>query len=158
MKKGLLVLVAIALIFTMTACGNNGKGKTEITGTLEELIEKVYAGSVVDFSDLMKGLTEINAENIEYFLGTADIDYKEALASEAMITSIAHSMVLLRANDGADIEKIKKAIKDNVDGRKWICVGVEDKNIVVDNIGNLVILIMDNESQALHDSFKKLAE
>jgi hypothetical protein len=106
----------------------------------------------------MKGLTEINAENIEYFLGTADIDYKEALASEAMITSIAHSMVLLRANDGADIEKIKKAIKDNVDGRKWICVGVEDKNIVVDNIGNLVILIMDNESKALHDSFKKLAE
>lgn len=155
MKKGLLVLIAIALIFTMTACGNKN---IEIEGTLEELIEKIYAGSDVDFSTLMTGKTEIDADNIEYFLGTADIDYKEALASEAMIMSIAHSMVLLRANDGADIDKIKKSIKDNVDGRKWICVGVEDKDIVVDNIGNLVILIMDNDSKALHDSFKKLAE
>lgn len=158
MKKVLLVFLAFALIFTLTACGDKDKGTTDVTGTLEELMEQVYAGSATDLTEMSMDLTEINADNIEYLLGATDIDYQEGLASEPMMSSIAHSIVLVRVNEGADIEAIKTKIKNNVDGYKWICVGVEDKNIIVDNIGNLVILIMDDESQDFHDSFLKLAE
>jgi len=45
--------------------------------------------------------TEVNEENVEYFLGTKDIEYEEALASEPGIGSIAHSVVLVRVKDGA---------------------------------------------------------
>ncbi len=158
MKKVLLVFITVVLLFTLTACGDNNNQATEVSGTLEELIEKIYAEAATDFSEVATALTEINAENIEYYLGTKDIDYQEALASEPMMSAIAHSIVLVRANEGADIEAIKSKIKNSVDGNKWICVGVEDKDIIVDNIDNLIVLIMDNESKDLHDSFLKLAE
>lgn len=158
MKKALLVFTAVVLIFTLSACGDSANQATEVSGTLEELIEKIYAESATDFSEVATALTEINAENIEYYLGTTDIDYQEALASEPMMSAIAHSIVLVRVNEGADIEATKAKIKNKVDGNKWICVGVEDKDIIVDSIDNLLILIMDNESKDFHDSFLKLAE
>ncbi|HSN65364.1 MAG TPA: hypothetical protein VLS94_01935, partial [Fusibacter sp.] len=102
--------------------------------------------------------TELTEENEAYYIGTNDVAYTEALASEPMMSSIAHSVVLLRVEEGADIEKIKETIKTKVDPRKWICVGVEAEDVIVDNIGNLVILIMIDDSALLHDAFLTLAE
>lgn len=59
--------------------------------------------------------------------------------------------------EGTDVAGVKTAIRENVDPNKWICVGVSENDVVVDNIGNLVILIMSDESEALHDSFLALA-
>ena len=69
-------------------------------------------------------------------------EYTEGLASEAMIGSIAHSVVLLRAEDEAAAETLKEDVKANVDPRKWICVEAEE--VITDNIGDLVILIMSD--------------
>ena len=73
-------------------------------------------------------------------------DYKEALANESMVGSIAHSVVLVRLNDAKDADAAVQAIKDNVDPRKWICI--EASNVVVKSKGDLVILIMSNEDLA----------
>jgi hypothetical protein len=83
---------------------------------------------------------------------------KEAYVSEPMIGSIAHTVLLVRMEEGADVEAAKKAIKDNVNPRKWICVGVEDeKNVIVDNRGDLIVLIMENtHAQTIHENFKNL--
>ena len=60
--------------------------------------------------------------------------------------------------DGADIDAAVKAIKEKVDGYKWICVGVSDENILVDHVGNYILLTMDNEyANRLMDNFKKLS-
>ena len=40
--------------------------------------------------------------------------YEEILASEPMMGSIAHSVVLVRIKDGANIEDAKTKIKENV--------------------------------------------
>lgn len=75
------------------------------------------------------------------------------------MTSSAYSLCLLRVKEGADIKAIKKDIKENVDPRKWICVGVDPDNIIVDNIGDVVVLIMsDDAGSALHDAFLQLKE
>ena len=117
----------------------------------------VYDGVDAEFPKFMNN--EISDENVEYFLGTSDIEYIEALASEPMISAIAHSVVLVKVAEGVDVEDAKAKIKENVDGRKWICVGVEDENILVENVGNLIILSMDNESSKLIvDSFMALAK
>ena len=154
MKKLFLVLIMGVLCFSLTGCGEKN-----VEGTLEEIMTKVYADIPEDERPMMLMNTEVNKENIEYYLGTADIEYKEALASESGVGSIAHSVVLLRTKDNADIENIKTTIKENIDPRKWICVGVEEDDVVVENKGNLIILIMVSDEttrEKLETSFENL--
>ena len=105
----------------------------------------------------MPGRTEVNDENKAYYFGTDDIEFKEALASEPMINAIAHSVVLVRLNEGQDAEEVKKTIKENVNPAKWVCVQVEEQNVHVESKGDLVILIMDNtKPDKLLENFKAL--
>jgi len=154
MKKKSLIFVIILSVFFITGCSNNN-----VEGTLESIMEKVYADIPEDERPMMLTNTEVNEENIEYYLGTSDIEYEEALASESGVGSIAHSVVLVRTKDNADIEAIKDKIEDNVDPRKWICVGVEEDDVIVENKGNLIILIMVSDEttrEKLETSFENL--
>ena len=135
-KRISLVLGVFLCVFLMTACGEKN-----VEGTTEELMTKMYADFKEDELPML-GQTEVNEENIEYYLGDASIEFESALASEPMMGSIAHSVVLVRTKDGADIEGIKATIKEKVDPRKWICVGVEKEDVIVENRGNLIVLIM----------------
>jgi len=161
MKKfGLLLLVAV-LALSIVACGNNEveekeSSRIELEMSLEEIIQAIYDETGLDFPKTMT--SELTKENMTYMLGVDNFDFVEGLASEPMMTSQAHSVVLFTVEDGLDVEQIKKDIKENVDGRKWICVGVEDENILVENAGQYVILIMDNNSQALMDAFKEVVK
>ncbi|HHX62844.1 MAG TPA: hypothetical protein GX707_19355 [Epulopiscium sp.] len=157
MKKVILMVLLGVMVLGVTACsGGKSTGSGEVSGTLEEIMEKIYSGIDIELPGMMT--QEVNAENSEFFLGVNDIKFDEALASEPMMSSQAHSVVLLRVSEGQDVEAIKSRIKENVDGRKWICVGVEENNIITDHIGNLVILIMDENSKAIQDSFLSLKE
>lgn len=146
MKKIILGLCIVLSVFIMTGCGQKEKN---IEGTLEEIMTKVYAGISDEELPMMLSNVEVTDENIENYLGTKDIDYQEALASESMVGSIAHSIVLIRMNEGANIEDAKTLIKEKANPRKWICV--EAENVYVESKGNLIILIMSGE---LADSIK----
>ena len=137
MKKISLIMMIVLSLFFTTGCSNKN-----VEGTLESIMEKVYANIPEDERPMMLTNTEVNKENIEYYLGTSDIEYKEALASESMTGSIAHSVVLVRTKENADVEAIKTKIKENVNPRKWICVGVEEDEVIVKSKGDLIILIM----------------
>lgn len=165
MKKVLSFALAIVLVLSLSACGNKTTSKdTNLEGSLEDLITKIYDTADLDdeFREYVvcrSEFTEITSENIEYYLGTDDIEYQEGLVSEPMIQSIAFSLVLLRVKEGADVDAIKTSIKENVDPRKWICVGVEDENVIVDSIGDIVFLVMsDDEAQNLHEAFLNLSK
>lgn len=137
-KKLFVVTLAISSLFLFAGCGNKNKN---VEGTLEEIMTKVYSGLKDDEKPMMLQNIEVTDENVEYYLGTK-VEFKEALASESATGSIAHSVVLVRVNEDADVEKIKKDIKENVDPRKWICVGVEEDEVIVKSKGDLIILIM----------------
>ncbi len=123
--------------------------------SLETLMEAVY--SRYGNKPMMTMNTAVNDENVKYYLGLESINGAEALASESMIGAIAHSVVLLRAPEGSDIEALKKEIKEKVDPRKWICVGVDREEVIVDNIGNLIIMIIDQSNASkLHEGFLNL--
>lgn len=154
MKKISLIMMIVLSLFFTTGCSNKN-----VEGTLESIMEKVYANIPEDERPMMLTNTEVNEENIEYYLGTSDIEYEEALASESGVGSIAHSVVLVRTKDNADIEAIKDKIEDNINPRKWICVGVEEDDVIVENKGNLIILIMVNDEttrEKIETSFEKL--
>ena len=143
--KSLLLLLLVGFVtISLTACGEKN-----VEGSLEEIMTKVYADLNDDEKPMMLGNIEVNEEmdNVESFIGTKEIEYEEILASESMVGSIAHSIVLVRMKDGADIESAKTKIKETVNPRKWICVGVEKEDVIVKNKGNLIILIMvENET------------
>ena len=139
LKKLILLSFACLMVLTLSACGNKN-----VEGSLDEIVNKLVA----DVDDEMKSRLEnheITAENINQYVGTSDIKFTEGLAQEHMTGSVAYSVVLLRVED-SDVESVKTKIKENIDPRKWICVGVEPENVIIKNKGNLVIaIVVENE-------------
>lgn len=179
MKKLLPMILSVFLVFSFAACQpknpgtnpasnnqNNQDDKKDenknLEGSLEDIMAKIYETAKVsdNFKAFMKdGLEkrEVTADRVAYYLGKEGLEFDSAIASEPLMTTSAYSLVLVRAKKDADIEQMKKDIKENVDPRKWICVGVDEKNVIVDNIGDVIILIMSNdEAKPLHDAFLAL--
>lgn len=166
MKKIVSFGFLLLLVLTVAACGSqtpeNENGGEELGSSLESILDQIYQheGVSQEFKDYAEdGLmtTEITEENMEYHLGKSGLEFEAAIASVPLISPSAFELCLVRVGEGADIEQLKQDIRDNVDPFKWVCVGVSEENIIVDNIGDVVILIMsDNEAQALHEAFLEL--
>lgn len=124
--------------------------------SLAGIIDSIYAGVKTEMPRTAN--TTITSENVEYFLGLKTMDgIEEAIASEAMMSSVAHSVCLVRAKDGTDVAKMMKDIKENVNPQKWVCVGVEPDQVIVKNQGNLILLVMNPDApQEIADSFMAL--
>ena len=124
--------------------------------SLEGIMKSIYEG--VELETPATAITTITADNVEYYLGLKTIDgIEEAIASEPMMSSSAHSACLVRVKDGTDVTKMMNDIKENVNPQKWICVGVDPENVMVTNKGNLILLVMDNTNpQGIIDSFNAL--
>ena len=150
MKKiltyGLLFLGGLLLI---TGCGEK-----ELDLTVNEVIDKVMEG--LEDNSPMVSNTEVTKENMEYYLGTDTIDIEEGIASEPVMSSIAHSVVVIKVADGTDINAVKEKIKENVNPQKWVCV--EAEKVIVENKGNIIILIMSNNDLAkkIQENFNNL--
>lgn len=154
-KKFLMLTVLFSVTLLFAGCGGN----ENIEGDLKDLMAKVYKDLPEESMPMYLENHEVNEENIEYYLGTKDIEYKEALASESGIGSIAHSVVLVRVKDDADIEKTKETIREKIDPRKWICVGIERSEVVIKNRGDLIIVIIEEgeeERNILEKGFDNL--
>ena len=159
MSKKLIIIIAIIAVVVIAAvvlgivltkdkpAEDDKSALTEnVEGTLDEIMTKVYAGIPQENLPMALSNMEVNAENVEGFLGTTEVSFKEAMAREPMMSSVPHSVVLVRLNDAKDASAAVEKIKASVNPRKWICV--EASNVVVKSKGDLVILIMSNEDLA----------
>lgn len=150
MKKIMYLLIAAIACFTLAGCKEKN-----IEGNLTDIMEKLYDGIKEDEMPMAVENIELTDDNFEYYTFTKDIKYKEAIASESMTGSIAHSVVLIRLEKAADAEEIKNEIQKNADPRKWICV--EAENVYVLSKGDLIALIMSNElAPKIKENFEKL--
>lgn len=133
----------------------DGLGIVHAAGSLEDVMERVYAGVTAEMPAVSN--TRITADTAEYYLGLPNLDgVEEALASEAMMSSVAHSVCLVRVQDGADADALMETIRTSVNPYKWICVGVDPENVQAARQGNLILLAMTAESQQFVDSFLAL--
>lgn len=149
MKKlnKILILLLLVATFTLTGCSSN------VEGNLSDIMDKIYADIKEEDRPMLEtvNILEQETENLDdliiYTIGTKDIEYKEIYESRPMMGSIAYSVVLVRMEEGADVEAAKTAIKENVDPRKWFCVWVEPEDVIIKSKGDLIILIMvENET------------
>ncbi len=90
--------------------------------------------------------TELTSDLFKAYLFIDPIDGAEALSSDAMMSSVAHSVVLLRVPKGSDAEAIAADIEKNANPLKWVCVSA--KKVVVKSTGNLILLVMSSEANA----------
>ena len=84
------------------------------------------------------------SRGLYWYLGTEDITFEAGAASEAAITSVAHSVVVLRFADEKQAADAAAKLKTTADPRKWICVGVDEAKVA--NKGKLVCIVMDDEN------------
>lgn len=141
MKKILLLIIVSICCIAVSGCGNKN-----IEGPLEDIMTKVYASIKEEEKPMMLTNIEVTKENAEMYLGTSDIEFEEALASESATGSIAHSVVLIRLKDNANVELIEEKLEDSLNPRKWICVEAEE--VEVESRGNLILIVMSNETTA----------
>ena len=110
---------------------------------LVSMMNKLYDGLTPGEDCPMVGQIEIDGESSAYYVGIENLQCKQALASEAMIGAIAHSLVLIEVEDGTDIAALKAEIRENINPRKWVCVGVERDEVVIENVGNIVFVCIE---------------
>ena len=151
MKKILLLIIVSICCITLSGCGNKN-----IEGSLEDIMTKVHASLTEEETPMMLTNIEITKENAEAYLGTSKIDFEEAIASESATGSIAHSVMLIRVKQNANVELIEEMLEDSVNPRKWICVEAEE--VEVESRGNLIIVVMSSEITAdkIISAFNKL--
>ncbi len=156
MKKIIAIILALAAILSFAACGNNADNDTttkapettqapvaELGGTLEEIADKIIEKTTtIEMKlDMAHEIDLTNVDNVNYYLGLSSADKVErAVFKEPMIGSIAFSLCVIDAKDGADVEALKQEILDGVNYRKWICVAAE--KVLVASCGDKIIMIM----------------
>lgn len=168
MKKIFAFAIAVAMMLTMVACGSKeaAADKTPLEGTMEENAWKIMeiapvefmAGSMpVDLSDT----SEDGLWALQYYTGLQSAEnITDAAIFEPMMGSQAFSLVLVRTAEGADPKAVAQEMKDNIDPRKWICVGADE--IMAAGYADTVMLIMlDSQmglsAQSYVDAFAQIA-
>ena len=169
MKKIFAMMLALAMMFSMVACGGTTTEPTEavakVEGTMEELLNKVVEIQPVEFTGgtTPLDLTDKSEEGLWMLKDNTGLENADNITDAAvfgpMMGSIAFSMAMVRTAEGADVKTVAETMKNNIDPRKWICVAADDLQVV--SYGDVVMLIMvDSQngmtSQSFVDAFAKV--
>lgn len=179
MKK--LVLVAMLIMtmsFGLVGCGtssnrNTDEVKTEQTDadSMVHLESAEEASAFLDTvlaatpSDVMPDpiQTELldlgNMDTITYMTGLTDVSgIEDITVSNALIMSTAYNTFYVRTKEGADSKEIAKAMMENINPRRWICVTAEKQ--LVASVGDDLVFIMGREDtvKAIYESLEKEAK
>ena len=125
------------------AAVNPGDTATELTAEEQEVLDtlsQLVAGAA---DDIMCDNVIIPADQYPYYLFIDYIDGSIAASASAMIGSIAHSVVLLKLPEDADVAAVAADIEANMDPRKWICV--EAEATLVKTSGQYVLMAMSSQ-------------
>ena len=121
--------------------------------TLEEMIWASYANIELPFTGEME-IDKTDADAVAFYLGTNDVTFKRGVVSEAMISAIAHSVVVLELEDGADAAAVAKTLKETAPVDKWVCVVPEKVGSA--HRGNIVMMVMSAAADEILANFAAL--
>lgn len=179
MKKKLMVIaIAAACMMAAAGCSDGGRTSDEVetnvsddaagmvhlgsTDDVSALIDTIYAGAAQDLLPATLATTHLemtDTDTIEYNTGIQDLTGIESISiSEPMMSSVAYSAIYVRTNDDANAEDIRKAMMDNIDPAKWICVTAQKELSVL--AGNDVFFVMGESDTVdeVYAQFEKAAK
>lgn len=159
MKKMIALVLVLVMAMSMAACAK----KAPLEGTMEENVMKVMEIAPVEFMGgiMPVDLTDTSEEGkwaLSYFTGLQSADQvTDVCVYEPMMSSQAFSLVMVRTAEGADPKAIAQEIKDNVDPRKWMCVGA-DEMMAAGYVDTVMFIMLDSQlglsAQTYVDAFK----
>ena len=167
MNKFISMLLALVMVFGLTACGGATQSPeapaATLEGTLEELLNKVIEIQPVEFMGgvIPVDLTDTSEDGLWALKSFTGLDSAEGITEvgvyEPMMGSIPYSMVMVRVAEGTDPQTVAESMKNNIDQRKWICVEADDLKVV--GYADVVMLIMVGSdtgmtAQSFVDAFK----
>ena len=163
-KIVIAIIVAIVIIMGVNLFRNSSpKQESNLNinnnDDLVSLINQIYEGVTIEMPKLQtQALDVTDANMVKTFTGLDSTENIENLVvSEPLMSSQAYSLVLVKVKDGANINDMAKAMNENIDVRKWICVSAE--KVYTATSGNVICLVMTNADTAkvVYDSFKAIA-
>ena len=168
MKKLMAMILVLVMALSMVACGEKAPAaqeKTPLAGTMEENILKIMEIAPVEFmgGTIPVDLTDTSEDGmwaVTYFTGLQSAEsITDVAVYESMTGSQAFSLVMVRVAEGADAKAVAQEMTDNIDTRKWICVGADEK--IVAGYGDAVMLIMLDsqlglQAQSYVDAFQQV--
>ena len=126
MKKLIAIFMATMMLVLAVGCSSNkGKRDPVLSEDLTKVLEKIYDTADLDdeLKDYFKDYEQVKLDesNVESYLGSSDIKFKEGLCSVPMMNAIPYQLVLVRLDENADVEAVKKEIKENIErsGIQW---------------------------------------
>ena len=117
-------------------------------------MNKIMEANPVEF---MGGLIPIDLTDtsedglwmLQSFTGLDSADkITDVAAFEPMTGSQAFSLVMVRVADAGEAEEVAQQMKDNIDPRKWICVGADE--VMAAGYGDTVLFIMLDSNLGLN--------
>lgn len=162
MKRIFAIVLAALLAVTLISCTNNNdvennsevENKTDVAVIYEEadlaaIADSLYDGIAEDNRPFVMSMP-LTSEDFEFFTFIPYEDGLEAVANEPMMSSIAHSIVLVKAPTSEKAQEVAAAMKANCDPRKWMCVEAD----VVEGLtnGNIAMLLMTTEEGGMSET------
>lgn len=162
-----IILIAGGVFFFVKKDTNSAQGgaqntqasvKLETAKDLQNLIDQMYEKSSNDMFGLETREIALNDEMaIQSYTGLKSTEnLNKVVVSESMITSQAYSLALVKVKQGADVEAVKREMIENVDMRRWICVGADVAYAT--NYNDVIFLVMSSEEDAKpqYEAFKEI--
>lgn len=148
MKRLLALLCVLVMLVSLAACAKKDETPEEPANPIEDMSLADIMDAILDGVQDLPAYEpmELTEENFEFFTFLPYSEGYEGLAADALIGSIAHSVVLVRVGADADAGQAAADMEDNADPRKWICV--EAEKTVVRQHGNTILLVMSSGETA----------
>ncbi len=162
-----VVLIVVGAIFMFKSDDNQDDQKVnnntdlaikiENVDDLQKLVNEVHENSATELPSLDTMEIELEDEyQFSRFTGLQSNENVEAVVvAMPLINAQAYEAAAIKLKDGADVEKLKQEILDNINMDMWVCVSAE--KLYVTNYGNVIFLVMGQESEwydSVFNSFK----
>jgi hypothetical protein len=155
MKRLVVLFAVFASLLALVGCT---QGQSAPTGTVAEIAEKVFTASGVEPFGMEQSLT--TDEDREFFLGSRDYPaFSEAVAVMPMINIDTRVLVIIKAADKGDVEKIKSSLKENIDPNRVVCVTFSLEDVAIESREDVILMTINTDAEqrmAMVDAFKSI--
>lgn len=148
MKRLIALLCVLVMLVSLAACAKKDETPEEPANPIEDMSLADIMDAILDGVQDLPAYEpmELTEENFEFFAFLPYAEGYEGLQADALIGSIAHSVVLVRVPADADAEQAAADMEANANPRKWICV--EAEKTVVRQYGDTILLVMSSGETA----------
>ena len=186
MKKLISMILALALVFALAACGSKDTASTPSTSTPEastpgdstqgapsveeEKKEEIKSADLQAFfestfsGENMPMLMPMEKDALDaFYAGLTALELKQCIAAMPMISAVAAEIALVEVTNPEDVQKVKDIFQARIDYQvkeqgAWYPASIEawEKNSEIVVNGNTVMLIVMDPKDGIVESFNAL--